>query len=781
MIKACIHCGEDTKDIAEDFCCLGCGGAYKIINNLGLSSYYRLRQINEKERKLKPEIGEEVDISEFITAKDGVNSVTLMVQGLHCAACVWLIETILKKQKDVVVARINLSQKTLLLQWRGEEEMGNQLTHLVSEVGYKLLPFDVKILQEADKKYSDRILKALAVAGFGAGNLMLLSISLWFSDSLDMGEQTRNLLQFFSGLIAIPVVIFSARPFFSSAYKSIRAGYPNMDLPISLAITLACVVSVLQMIQNANHVYFDSAVMLTFFLLIGRYLDLKTRKKAFSIVSEFTLLSASFGRVYIEDKIVTLPIRKLREGMILLVAAGEKIAADGVVIDGESEVDASMITGEVLPKNIVENSEVFSGTINLGAPIKVKITKAQSETLLSKIVTFASEAENKKNHYVRLADKLARFYTPIVHILALATFAFWFSDGFEVALLNATAVLIITCPCALALAIPIVQTITISDFIKRGILVKSGEALEKLSEAEIVVFDKTGSLTFGAPKLVEIELVSGGRLNEKQRDYYLEIAASLAQKSRHPLSKAISEAFTGKPLDLKVLERQGFGLVANFENKLARLGRREFCEIKTLRNPNELSCFLKIGDEELILFFEDKIKFDAAAVISKLKMMNKRVILLSGDVENTVKKVADEIGISEYYFEKTPLSKVQFLQELKDGNQKFIMVGDGVNDAPALALSDISISFSRASDIAQNIADIVICGDDLSPVIELIDSSKRAMRFMKSNLVIALIYNLIAVPFAILGYVIPLVAAASMSASSLLVLLNSLRVKKNKS
>jgi Cu2+-exporting ATPase len=549
------------------------------------------------------------------------------------------------------------------------------------------------------------------------------------------------------------------------------------------------------MIKNANHVYFDSAVMLTFFLLIGRYLDLKARKKAFSVVSEFMLLSASFGRVYLNDKLVVLPIKRLRQDMILLVAAGEKIAADGVVIAGESEMDSSMITGEIMPKKISINSEVFAGMINIGAPIKVRITKEQSETLLSKIIEFTKESEVKRNSYVRLADRLAKFYTPAVHILAFLTFAFWFSSGFEIALLNATAVLIITCPCALALAVPIVQTITISGFIKRGVLIKSGEALEKLSEAKIVVFDKTGSLTLGLPRLVTMSFASGEKVGDEEKNYYLKIATSLARKSRHPLSKAIVASYEGEVFEVEVAERHGFGLAAEVDGKKVYVGNSEFCGIAnklsklqkdavenangTVANQVRLSCFMKAGEKELVFFFEDMLKSDAKLVISKLFEMKKKVILLSGDVENSVKKIASELGISEFYFEKTPLGKSQFLQNLQNKNQKFIMVGDGVNDAPALALADSSISFANAADITQNIADIVICGDKLQPIIDLINSSKRSLSLMKENLAISLIYNLIAVPFAILGYIIPLIAAISMSLSSLLVLFNSLRANKN--
>ncbi|MBP7709680.1 MAG: cadmium-translocating P-type ATPase [Rickettsiales bacterium] len=786
MVKPCLHCGENTQNQAEDFCCLGCSTAYKIVNKFGFENYYKLRQIDLSVRKIKPEIEEEIDVAEFIShEKDGSNSVSLIVQGLHCAACVWLIESILKKQESVVAARINLSKKTLFLRWNGDAKTGNDLVHLIHEIGYKLLPFDAEILNSADKKYSDSILRALAVAGFGVGNVMLMSYSLWFADASEMGKESRNLLHFFSSLISLPVIIFSARPFFASAWRSTKQGFPNMDLAISIAIFLACAVSLLETFRGAAHVYFDSAVMLIFFLLIGRYLDLKARKKAFAIASEFTLLSASFGRVEEDSKIKILPIKQLQEGMILVVAVGEKIAADGVVLEGESEIDTALISGETLPKKASKGSEVFAGTINLAAPLKIKITKAANNSLLSEIIRLSEEAENKKNHYIRISDYLSKFYTPAVHLLALGTFIFWLKSGWENALMNATAVLIITCPCALALAVPIVQTIVISNFIRKGILLKSGEALEKLREIDVVVFDKTGSLTIGSPRLVEMFLLQENKkisLTDSQKNSYLKLAASLASKSRHPISKAISASFEGELETLQVQENQGLGLEANFENKVLKLGRKSFCQVKNNFefDQNLLTCFAKFGEDELVFLFEDALKSDAKTTIEALKKMGKKIILLSGDAQNPVENVAQKLQISEFYFEQTPVSKVQFLEKLKAENKKFVMVGDGLNDAPALALSHVSISFSKASDISQNIADVVICGEKLMPIIELINSSAKAISLMKQNLLIALIYNLFAVPYAMAGHVVPLIAAIAMSSSSLLVLFNSLRINSKK-
>jgi Cu2+-exporting ATPase len=792
--KKCIHCEEKHFE-DSDFCCFGCETAYKIINKFGFKNYYQIRKTSESERKIKPEIDENLEIDEFVTKKGDNFEISLIVQGLHCAACVWLIENILQKQKDVLEARINLSKKILKLSWKNNVKYGNELILLIQEIGYKLLPFDEKIIEEEEKKYNNSILLALAVAGFGAGNVMLLSFSLWFSNAIDMGRESRNLLHFFTSLISLPVIIYSGRIFFISAYKSFKVKNANMDFAISVAIFLSCLASIYQSFRQANHVYFDSAIMLIFFLLIGRYLDFRIRKKAFGVASYFTLLNASYARVEEGGEVKILPVKKLQKGMILLVSPGEKITGDGILIEGESEIDSSIITGENLPKNLKKGDQVFAGMMNLSSAIKVKILKNSSESLLSKIIEITSEAENSKGKFVNLADKLVKFYLPIVHILALLTFIFWLPKGVDISLANAIAVLLITCPCALALAIPIVQTIAVSNLIKKGILVKNGEALEKLKNCDIFVFDKTGSLTLGEMKFLDVFLLKNGKLQNLENDkkeFYKKIAASMAKNSQHPISKAISESFEGKLENILAKEIKGVGLEAEFKKKIIRLGKKEFCEITSFENSNKFylqnltRVFLKFGDEKLVFFLEDRVKEDAKNLVENLQKIGKKIILLSGDEENSVRYLADKLGIDEFYYAKNPVEKTQFLKEiqndLKAKNRKFAMIGDGLNDSPSLALADISISFSKAADLSQNIADVIIQGEKLMPIFALLESAEKSLKLIKQNLAIALIYNLFAIPFAILGYVIPLVAAIAMSSSSIIVLLNSLRMNlvKNK-
>lgn len=785
-MKLCLHCNE--KSYYDDFCCLGCKAAYKIINNLGFSKYYQLKEKNISSLT-KPDLEQQINIDNFVHHNnDNSFEINLKIHGLHCAACVWLIENIIKKNINVIKGRVNLTHKSLFLKWRGKLDDFYQITKVIHDIGYKLIPLDDKILKATEEKYDKSLFSCLAIAGFGAGNLMLLSFALWFANSEDMGFYMRNLLHLFAALIALPVIIFSGRPFFKSAINSLKHGYPNMDFVITLAIILATFASVIKAFKGDEHVYFDSAVMLIFFLLIGRFLEQKMRKKAFNIANEFSLLNANFGRVEIDGKIKIIPIKDLKKDMILIIAAGEKIAADGIIISGSSNIDNAIINGESQAQNCNIGDEVFAGTINIDSPIKVRVRKETSQSLLAKIIQLTQEIDKKQNSYIKIADKLAKLYIPITHSLALITFLLWyfyFKSSIDVAFSNTIAVLIITCPCALALAIPIVQTILTGKMLKRGIIIKSGQAIEKLSQITTVIFDKTGSITLGKPTLQDIFYKKDKlkKLTNKEKQKYLQIAASLCKNSNHPLAKSITHSYNGKFLDIKTKEEKGHGLIGNYNYQEVILGKAAFCRIKEFNIANNdnfnLNFYMKYGDDELLFTFNDELKKDAKEIIKTMQQSQKKVILLSGDNEKNVRKIAQDLKIDEYYSNQSPINKANFLKELKNNKEQFLMIGDGINDAPALALADISLSFNQASDLAQNISDIIIQGDRLQPIIDIINASQKSVKIMKQNLKISLFYNIAAIPFAIFGFVVPLFAALAMSSSSILVLINSLRIIDN--
>ena len=773
--KLCKHCQKPVSD-NSDFCCQGCEKAYNLIHDLKLDNYYTKRILDPETDEMMPDYHiHKNDLIPFIIHEGDELKLHLFVERIHCAACVGLIEQALLKQPEVTYARVNMSTRRLVLKWRGDEENAVKLIYLIEQMGYGLKPFDPEMIKSQDKTEDREILKCLAIAGFAMGNIMLLSVSVWSSSTETMGIETRNLMHWLSALIAMPTIIYAGQPFFKSAITALKSKHSNMDVPISLALIMTTLVSLHEVINKAEHIYFDSAVMLLFFLLIGRYLDKRARSRARDAAEEITNMFALTVTIKDGENTRIIKGRDIKENMLLEVATGERIASDGIVVKGESEIDTSLITGETFPKKISIGENVYAGTLNLNNPLRVKVTKIQEDSLLSEIIKLMEKAEQKQSQYIRFADKVIKLYTPTVHLAALATFLWWLFIGnviWQEALLTATTVLIITCPCALALAVPIVQVIVSGRLFKKGIFIKSGDAIERLSQINSIAIDKTGTLTFGKP-----QLKNPGALSAQQ----YQIAASMAKQSRHPASIAIQNRYNGALLDLDVTEVSGSGLETNYNGKTARLGNKLWCDIsKDKETPAHLiELWFTYGDDKPVcLQLEDKIRPDAKEMINSFKSAGVETILLSGDRKEVVEHVAEEVGIEEFYSELKPTDKITELKALAAQGKKTLMIGDGLNDAPALMEAHASISPSTAIDITQNAANIIFQGDKLMPIFEIWQISKQSQKLVKENIALSLIYNVFAIPLAITGHVTPLIAAVAMSASSLIVTVNSFRIKK---
>lgn len=726
-------------------------------------------------------LSETPDLSRFVeTCKDGSHAAQLMVGGIRCASCAFLIENALNKETGVD-ARVNLTTRRLALRWQGDASRGRELAQKVVALGYKITPFDPAALKSDDRAEETFLLRCMAVAGFATGNIMLLSVALWSSSEKTMGVATHDLMHALQALIAIPATIYSGRPFFRSALEALCHGRTNMDVPISVALVLTTCMSAFEALHHGAYAYFDSAVMLLFLLLIGRWLDRRTRGRAKAAAESLLAMMAGNATIRTDEARTKLvPIRELQSGMLLLVAAGEKIAADGVVEKGRSEIDPSFITGETLTSPVREGTRVYGGMVNVVAPVEVRITAASGQSLLGEVIKLMEKAEQGHAHYVRLADRVARFYTPVVHILALGTFLVWrFALGgdWQQALLNAMTVLIITCPCALGLAVPAVQVLASGALFKRGMLLKSSDALERLAEVDAIVFDKTGTLTKGTPCLANPAEIGSRNM---------QIAASMAAYSRHPLAKCLHGMYGGKFLQLDVREYPGEGLETRLQDgKCVRLGKREWAA-PAVGGETEggMELWLAIeGEPPLRFAFEDDLRADAREIIAQLKRQGYALALLSGDREEVAQAVANELGIENVRARVTPLDKNIAIEELRRKGKKVLMVGDGLNDAPALAAADVSMSPSSALDITQNAADLVFQGNMLAPVAQALAIAKRAHLLVKQNFVLSLGYNLLAVPLAMAGLVTPLIAAVAMSSSSILVVANAQRVadKRNTS
>ena len=701
--------------------------------------------------------------------KNGDYELSVLISGIHCAGCIQKIESSLAREQDIQNARLNFSTQRLSLIWNGDAGRANDYVRRIEELGYGVQPYNPETEKEDTKREERFLLLCLGVAGFAMGNIMLLSVGVWSTSAETMGMGTRGLMHWVSAAIALPTILFSGRPFFRSALKALSTGHTNMDVPISLALLLAGGMSLYETINHGEHAYFDSAVMLIFFLLIGRTLDFRARKNARSTATDLLNTLGGFATVIDGKKMRRILIRDLKEGMSVRVNSGEKCPVDGYVTEGASEIDTSLVTGETMPREIASGDEVFAGTMNLSAPLTIKVAKPAEDSLLAEIVRLMEKAEQGQARYVRLADKAAKLYTPVVHTFAALAFIGWWQFGamaWQDALMIAVTVLIITCPCALGLAVPVVQVLASSSLMKKGILVKSGDALERLARIDTALLDKTGTLTLGKPEL-------DGSYDKDT----LRMAASLAAHSTHPLSKALH--YNGDLYEItKVKEHPGKGLEGMYKGKPVKLGSRNWCGDKKAPPSDKLELWLRVKDQKPTAFyFTDHLRDDAADSIDALKQAGLTPIMLSGDRQSVVDKIAQEAGIDKAYGEQTPPQKSEILEQLKAEGHNVLMVGDGLNDTPVLAGADISMAPGSAIDMAQNAADIIFMGDKLAPVCETYKTARLTQSLIKQNFTLAILYNLIAVPLAIGGLVTPLIAAIAMSGSSLLVIANSFRLK----
>lgn len=701
----------------------------------------------------------------------------LMVEGMSCGGCISTIERTLMAIGGVSAARVNLSSSRLRVVFDPGAVTPEHLIAALDAQGYRAVPYDPVALHAGRDLEERRLLRAMAVAGFAAANVMLLSVSVWAGNVQDMGPATRTLLHWISALVAVPAVFYAGRPFFDSALAAIRSGRTNMDVPISLAVILATGMSLLQTLSRAEHAYFDSAISLLFFLLIGRYLDRRARGKARSAAEQLAGLNAVAVTVVSSDGCLhACAPASVEAGMTVLVPAGERIPVDGVVAQGRSEIDTQLITGETLPEAVSEGDTVFAGAVNLAAPLKLTVTAAGEGTLLAEITRLMDAAEQRRARYVGLADAVSRWYAPIVHAMALAAFCGWFllaGAGWQDSLMIAIAVLIVTCPCALGLAVPVVQVIACARLMRGGVLLKNGSALERLARVDTIVFDKTGTLTLGRPELRDVAAIDIETLRA---------AASIAATSSHPLAKALVAAAGEKIVAVdNVTEAPGAGLIWQGGDGEHRLGSRVF-----LGGPESAAGEPDTGGPEIwygrpgrnpVRFqFDDAPRPDAAWVVGALKKAGLDVRLLSGDREPVVAAMAGRLGIEEWTGRVTPNDKLRYMEDLRAAGRHPAMVGDGLNDAPALAAALVSLSPSSGADISRNAADIVFQSNRLGGVWESYLVAIQSEALVRQNFAMAFLYNLITVPLAVCGFVTPLIAAVAMSSSSLVVILNALRL-----
>ena len=714
-------------------------------------------------------MSETLDLSLYAKpAGNGTLGMELAIDGIACGACIARVEGAVKRVPGVTEARLNFTNRRLHVAWADGAVKPAEILQALEASGYHGHPFIPLRAEQEEAVEARRLMRCLAVAGFATMNIMLLSVSVWSGNVTDITPETRDFFHWASALIALPAAAYAGRPFFASAWRALRSRAVNMDVPISLGVILALAMSLVETANHAEHAYFDSALMLLFFLLVGRTLDHAMRRKTRAVAGNLAALKADTAHRFMGDELVSVPVAVLKPGDRLLVKPGERVPTDGTVLRGNSDIDESIVTGETARRRIGPGNIVYAGCTNYSGALTLQVTAAGGSSLIDEIEKLLDKASGAKSRTVRLADRAARVYAPVVHLTAALTFIGWLMAGASVhdALITAIAVLIITCPCALALAIPAVQVVASGALFCSGVILNAGDAIERLAGIDAVVFDKTGTLTLPEPRVVNAGLLDSD---------LLQAAARLALSSRHPLAVALSrEAMTRTPFEGAV-EHPGQGVCAIVDTTEMRLGSPEFCNVvETHESTASVICF-RHGNRTAIIAIAQRLRPDAAEVVRSLRERGLDLCILSGDRAESVAPVAKALGIESWQAGLKPADKIARIEDFKATGCRVAMVGDGLNDAPSLAAAHVSLSPISAADLAQAQADAVFLGERLKPLLDAVTVASRARSLMTENLGLAMIYNAIAVPVAIAGAVTPLIAALAMSGSSLLVTLNALR------
>ncbi|WP_323732662.1 heavy metal translocating P-type ATPase [Candidatus Bandiella euplotis] len=706
-----------------------------------------------------------------IDLEGGGHKIYLLVDGIFCGSCVWLIENALNSIPYIKAARITVSTNRLEILWDGSKELVTEMANLVARLGYQVSPFNLELVNDQEVQKEKDMLKAIAVAGFATAQIMALALAVWIGNyNHSMGEYLRCFLHIVSGIIAIPTILYASRTFIQSALNGIKQRRMNIDIPISIGIITTLLISVQETLRMSNYAYYDAAASLTFLLLVGRYLDLKAKNKARAGIRAIMFQQPNIAYVVREGNIVCIAANAVKEDDIVLVKPGEKFPVDGTITEGESEVDNSLISGETSPIHVRRGSYVYAGTINLNRSIKLKVEKTGDQTTVAEILRLIENIEKSKSKFVNIADKISQYFTPTIISLAILTFCIWFfqyHDNFFNSTLHAVSLLIITCPCAIGIAVPMVQIVSFSKLIKQGIFLKTSDALERFNQVNTIVFDKTGTLTAGAPTLLNFDDFS----NEARR-----IVASMAAKSNHILCKAITDKFDEDIFDLEVTEVKGEGLYAKSGNDEFWLGKKSWCKIED-QGQNKDSYleiwYRKNQEEPRRLIFKDELRKEVKKVIEALKERYD-VILLSGDRNFNVTQTANVLGIKQFWGEKNFQDKHAFIAKLTSEGRKVLMVGDGLNDALALKTAFASISPKTSIAISQNATDALYNGN-LNSISTILKVARSSIIRIKQNFVLSVIYNCLAIPIAMMGMANPIIAAIFMSLSSITVIFNSLR------
>ena len=788
-IVKCTHCHlefdekvmiKEVDNPELNFCCNGCQGVFHLLKDDGLDSFYDKMGKNT----IAPPTAVGADSSNFDmdsfhqryvkTTNDGFSRVDLIIEGIHCAACIWLNEKVLDQTDGILDATINFTNNKAKIIWDNDTIKLSQIIDKIRSIGYNAYPYDrSESEKQATANKKDYFLR-MSIAIFASMNIMMIDVAKYTGFFTGMDAEMLRIIHMAEFIFATPVLFYSGWIFFRGAYYGLKNKMVNMDLLVSAGATLTYIYSLYVLFGGAGHSYFDSVAMIITFVLVGKYLEVIGKKGAVDTMDKIKSQIPLEATIIVENGKKVVPLDKIEVGDIIEVKNGEKASVDGIVTTGESSFDESSISGESLPVSKEVGDKIYSGTINTDAVIRYKAVKDYANSTLNNIVELLEDSLNSKPEIENTANELSKYFSIIILSVAFGTFMGWYfyNGDFENSLIIAISVIVIACPCALALATPIASLIGVSWLAREGILFKEAKFIETFAKADTIVLDKTGTITTGKLSVTDADI-------DNLSDEDINLLYSLADSSKHPVSIAVKNYLEDNYNNLEHIELENIeqlpssGVCAKYKDTKIFGGRVD----DNIVHKNTIYQFF-INDKLLTSFtLEDTIREDAKQTVSYLVNQGIEVIMCSGDNKHIVSKVAREVGIIKSKSKMSPIDKANFINELKKDGKTVVMAGDGINDSLALSRADVSIAMGNGADIAIAISDIVILNDKLNGIEKSFYISKRTFNFIKQNLTISLVYNIVTVPIAMAGYVIPLVAALSMSLSSLLVVGNSIRIK----
>lgn len=821
MSQSCFHCGLPVPDNThlpiryeqreEPACCAGCQAVAQGIIDAGLGSYYKNRTADAHKAALPPEeVLAQLKLydlpevqAEFVeTLPENEKEATLMLSGITCAACTWLIEQKLLRQAGIVKVELNYSTQRARVRWDDTRVKLSEILQLIQQTGYTAAPYDAQKVEEQTQRERKKMLIRLAVAGLASMQTMMFALPTYLYK--DIEEQYLTILHWGAFLMVLPAMFYSAQPFYAGALRDFRNRRTGMDTPVAIAITLTFIAGLSALVSNAGQgMYFESIAMFVFFLLAGRFMEHSARRKAGDAAERLVKLVPAFCH-----KVIDYPNENTEEAAvvsiqiddILVVRAGEIVPVDGIVLRGESEINEAMLTGESLPVAKYAGSHVTAGTLNTTSPLIIQAKQVGNQTRLAHIVKLLDRALSQKPRLAELAEKYASGFTLSLIIMAIPTFLVWwyFADASK-ALWITVALLVITCPCALSLATPAALAASTGKLASDGVLIARGHSLERLAQITDAVFDKTGTLTAGKLSVAQFDNLSGSLKDNE----LIEIAQLLEQHSEHPIARAILnfQPFSSLPCGagegtsyLKItnkINKIGHGISAQItfhdHTQIWAIGKPDFVAEIAGVQPEKLTELAKqgsliaLGNQhgfQAAFLLRDTIKPDTAEMLAKLSQQNIQLHILSGDNEAAVSQLAQQLNIHHYRAAATPEDKLAYVQQLQTDGKRVLMLGDGVNDAPVLAVADVSVAVAGSADVARDGADVVLLNDDFAALPLMLSQAKRTQLIIQQNLWWATAYNFIVIPLALAGMVTPWIAALGMSSSSLIVVWNALRLRK---